>query len=368
MTVKSIANDTTRAWVDIDLGALLRNAEALARQARVPLLPMVKADAYGLGAVPVARALEALEARALWGFGVATVEEGRELRDAGITRRIVVFTPIIGDDLAAARALAITPTLSDRATIAAWTALGGGPWHLAIDTGMSRAGVRWDAVGALTDALADALRAAPPEGAFTHFWSAEADDGSLALQEERFLEAVTALPVKPALLHTDNSAAGARRSPSPWQLVRTGVFLYGVGCGAAARVQPEPVAHLRAKVVDLRDVHPGESVSYGATWTAARESRIATLGIGYADGYRRSLGNRGSALLHGSSVPVVGTVTMDMTMLDVTNVPCAIGDTVTLMGVDGTAHITAEDVGEACGLSPYEILTGLRSRITRRYV
>jgi alanine racemase len=265
MTVKSIANDTTRAWVDIDLGALLRNAEALARQARVPLVPMVKADAYGVGVVPVARALESFDALALWGFGVATVEEGRELRDAGITRRILVFTPIIGEDFARARDLGITPTLADAASIMRWRDIGGGAWHLSIDTGLSRAGVRWDEVGT----LADALHAAPPEGAFTHFWSAEADDGSLELQEQRFHDAVAALPVKPAVLHTDNSAAGARRSQSPWQLVRTGVFLYGVGSGAAARVQPEPVAHLRARVVDLRDVHPGETVSYGATWTAA---------------------------------------------------------------------------------------------------
>jgi alanine racemase len=361
MTVKSIANDTTRAWVEIDLGALLRNGEALARHARVPLLPMVKADAYGLGVIPVARALETLNP---WGFGVATVDEGRELRDAGITRRIVVFTPIIGNDLVLARALGITPTLGDAASIVRWHSIGGEAWHLSIDTGLSRAGVRWDEVGMLSDAL----RAAPPEGAFTHFWSAEADNGSLALQEQRFHDAVAALPVRPALLHTDNSAALARRSPSPWQLVRTGVFLYGVGSGAGARLQPEPVAHLRAKVVDLRAVHAGESVSYGATWTAERESRVATLGIGYADGYRRSLSNRGRALLNGTSVPIVGTVTMDMTMLDVTDVPCAIGDTVTLMGVDGAARITAEDVGAACGLSPYEILTGLRSRITRRYV
>ncbi len=361
MTVKSIANDTTRAWVDIDLGALLRNGEALARQARVPLVPMVKADAYGLGAVPVARALERLDP---WGFGVATVDEGRELRDAGIARRIIVFTPVIGDDLAVAHALSITPALGDLAAITAWTALGGGAWHLAIDTGMSRAGVRWDAVSA----LAEALRAHPPEGAFTHFHSSEMDDGTLAVQETRFRDALSALPARPSLLHTENSGAIARRTPSPWNLVRPGVFLYGVGSGARAAIQPEPVAHLRARVVDLRDMRAGESVSYGASWKARRDSRIATLGIGYADGYRRSLGNRGTGLLDGAPVPVAGTVTMDMTMLDVTDVACAIGDTVTLMGIDGAARITAEEVGAACGLSPYEILTGLRSRITRRYV
>src|SRR5688500_2540002 len=154
-----------RAWVDIDLGALQRNALAIAARAGVPLLPMVKADAYGLGAVAVARALESVEP---WGYGVATLEEGADLRGAGIARRIMVFTPLDRDEMRDARALSLIPALSRADSIGWWAGLGDAPWHLAVDTGMSRAGVRWDEV----HALRDSLRSAPPEGAFTHFHSA----------------------------------------------------------------------------------------------------------------------------------------------------------------------------------------------------
>jgi alanine racemase len=363
MTTESTAENTTRAWVDIDLGALVRNGAAMARHARVPLLPMVKADAYGLGMGAVVAALETLDP---FGFGVATVTEGAELRAHGVSRPVLVFTPILPDDFAAARAAALTPALSDAAAVAAWTETGGGPWHFAVDTGMSRAGIRWDSVGG----IAELVRRSPPTGAFTHFHSAEVDDGSMELQERRFRVALAVLAdvgVRPATLHADNSAAIARHSPSVWNVVRPGVFLYGVGSGSHAALRPEPVVRLRARVVDLREVRPGESVSYGASWVAARPSRIATLAIGYADGYRRSLGNRGTALLRGRRVPVVGTVTMDMTMIDVTGVSCDVGDAATLIGSDGAETISVEDVGKACGLSPYEILTGLRQRAPRSY-
>lgn len=349
-----------RAWIDIDLGALVRNGERLAKQARVPLLPMVKADAYGLGLVPVQRELARLDP---FGFGVATVDEGRELRAVGSWRPIIVFTPMLVSDFPAARELRLTPALGDPERVRAWAEAGGGPWHLAIDTGMMRAGVRWDRIGD----FADVVRAHPPEGAFTHFHSSERDAASVALQERRFIDAIAALPQRPQFLHTENSGAIARRSPSPWSFVRPGVFLYGVGSGPGATIHPEPVAHVRARIVELRDVAAGESVSYGATWTAAHESRVATVAAGYADGYRRSLGNLGTALLHGRHVRVVGTVTMDMTMVDVTGVPCALGDVVTLMGRDRTQLVSADELGAACGLSPYELLTGLRQRLPRVY-
>ena len=359
MTTQSTADGfTTRAWVDIDLGALLRNGEALARHARAPLLPMVKADGYGLGVVPVWRTLSKLNP---YGFGVATVAEGGELRAAGATGPVIVFTPLLGAEFPRVREWNLVPTLSSGSAIAEWMAGGGGPWHLAIDTGVSRAGVRWDCV----DEVADAVRRFPPEGAFTHFHSPELDDGSMELQERRFRDALAALPVRPAILHADSSAAIVRRSPSEWNLVRPGVFLYGVGSGARAALQPEPVAHLRARVVELRDLHVGESVGYDATWRAARPSRVATLALGYADGYRRALGNAAEALVHGRRVPVVGTVMMDMTILDVTGVPCAVGDCATLFGADGDDLLTVESVAARGGLSPYELLTGLRQRVER---
>ena len=346
-----------RAWIEVDLGALVRTATTLARRAAVPLLPMVKADAYGLGALPVARALEALD---VWGFGVAAVAEGAELRAAGIARPVLVTTPLLADDLARAAAERLTPSLHRPEDVAAW-APSGLPWHLAVDTGMSRAGVRWDAVGALHDVLRDH----PPEGVYTHFHSAELADGSQAEQEDRFREVVAALPARPRLVHAENSAALERRTPSPWDLARPGVFLYGVDTDASAPVQP--VAAMRARVVDLRDLCDGETVSYDATYHAVGPRRIATLAVGYADGYRRALSNRGTALVRGREVPVVGLVTMDMTMLDVTDVPCELGDVATLLGRDGDAELPVREVARVADLSPYELLTGLRARLPRHY-
>lgn len=348
-----------RAWVEVDLAALVRNARALARHARAPLIPMVKADAYGLGAVPVARALEPL---APYAFGVSSIPEGEELRAAGCRQRIICFTPVTTADLPRLRAAGITPTLSTAETIDAW-ASEGGEWHLAIDTGMHRAGINWDALGG----LADTLSRHRPTGAFTHYHSAEADDGSLERQEERFRAALARLPERPRVLHAENSAATVRRGPSAWDAIRPGVFLYGVGSGASAAVRPEPVAHLHARVLEVRDVAPGESVSYGAMWRAREQRRIATVACGYADGLRRALGNVGRALLAGEPVPIVGVVTMDMAMLDVTDVPCAVGDVITFLGANSGAVLTAEAVAAAASLSPYELLTGLRLRLPRHY-
>jgi alanine racemase len=144
------------------------------------------------------------------------------------------------------------------------------------------------------------------------------------------------------------------------------VFLYGVGSGG--KLKPEPVVRFYACVVDLHELNPGDTVSYDATWTAKRRTRLATLGVGYADGYRRSLGNRGTVLINGKRAPIAGTVTMDLIMVDVTDIPCERGDLATLIGSDGDELITVEQVGAACDLSPYEILTALRSRATRVYL
>ncbi len=349
-----------RAWVEVDLGALLRNGAAIAAQSGAPLLPMVKADAYGLGAVRVAHTLEHLDP---WGFGVATIAEGEELRAAAINRPILVFTPLLAGDLDSAVRAELTPTLGARDTIARWQETGR-PWHLAVDTGMSRAGVPWNEV----DALRDLLIKSAPQGVFTHFHSAEKSDGSRELQEQRFDEAVASLPARPTLIHAENSPAVEHKGKSRWSFVRPGVFLYGVTSGNAPEITPDPVVSVRARVVDLRTIADGETVSYGGTYRAASERRIATLAIGYADGYRRVLGNRASVLIRGKRAPVVGVVTMDMTMVDVTDIACAIGDAATMIGADGDDRIDVSEVANAGGLSPYEVLTGLRGRLPRRYV
>jgi alanine racemase len=349
----------TRAWVEVDLGALCRNGAAVAARAGVPLLPMVKADAYGLGALRAALALDALDP---WGFGVATVTEGDELRRGGITRPIIVFTPILRTEIDALRRSDLTPALGDPAVIESW-ARTGRPWHLQIDTGMSRAGMRWDQVAGYADLLARSR----PEGVFTHFHSAELNDASRDEQERRFDQALAALPERPRLVHAENGPAVERRAPSRWSLCRPGIFLYGVPAFAGGAITPEPVAAMRARIVELRTVEAGDTVSYDATWRAPSTRRIATVPVGYADGYRRGLSSRGAALLGGQRIHVAGRVTMDMTMFDVTDTDAALGDLVTLLGRDRDDVVTVGELAEAAELSPYELLTGLRLRLPRRY-
>ena len=287
----------TRAWVEIDLGAVCRNGAAVAARAGVPLLPMVKADGYGLGGLRAALALEALDP---WGYGVATVTEGDELRRGGIARPVVVFTPILRTEIDALRRADLTPVLGDPAVIESW-ARTGRPWHLQIDTGMARAGMRWEHVAQHRELLARAR----PEGVFMHFHSAELDDASRDEQERRFDEALAALPERPALVHAENGAAVERRAPSRWSVCRPGIFLYGVAGVERGEIVPEPVASMRARIVELRTIGDGESVSYDATWRAKGTRRIATVPVGYADGYRRSLSNRGVALLGGQRIEVM---------------------------------------------------------------
>jgi len=346
--------------MEVDLDAVVRNARAAQSRAGVPLIAMVKADAYGLGAEAVARALESVDPYA---YGIATVEEGRQLRAAGIARPLIVFSPLLFDEYPAARELQLTPTLGSAKEIAHWC-VDGGSWQLSIDTGMSRAGVQWREAAGLTEIL----QQHPPAGAFTHFHSAELNDGSMDEQEQRFRTAVAALPARPPVLHTDASAAIERHGSSEWDAIRPGMFLYGVHSGDGSSLHPDPVIHIGARVVETRWIEPGDSVSYDATWRASYRRRIATIPMGYADGYPRILGNRASALTRTGTVPVVGLVTMDMIMLDVTDGDCNVGDEVTLVGTgEGGREITVADLASLAGMSPYEVLTGLRARLNRHY-
>ncbi|MBI2401698.1 MAG: alanine racemase [Gemmatimonadetes bacterium] len=341
-----------RAWVEVDLSQLVHNARtALASARGARLLPMVKADAYGLGAVPVAQALEALDP---WGFGVATVPEAAELRAAGIRRPIVVFTPARSELETTYRAHDLRAVVDDPEIAARWTL----PFHLEIDTGMARAGIRWDEPERLAAVTSPQL-----EGALTHFHSADADAGSVYQQWARFRQALACLGRRPALVHAANSAAIWRQGER-LDLVRPGVFLYGGRAGDHAP-EPQPVAAVRARVVSTRRLRAGDSVSYGAEWRAGRDTGIATLGIGYADGIPRALLGRAQVLLGGRRCPVVGRVTMDMLMVEAKH--AAPGDVATLIGSDGTSAITLDEFAGWAGTISYEILTGLGSRLTREY-
>jgi alanine racemase len=353
--------DTARAWVDIDLDALVANARAVVAACGSRLLPMIKANGYGLGAVAVARALEALDP---WGFGIATPEEGASLRAQGITRPLLVTSPLVREWIAPCIELDLRPTVGDPAALRAWLAQADRPFHLEIDTGMARGGVRWDDTTALADIAAQLDRTGRWEGAFTHFHSADTDPPSAAEQWRRFEAALGHLPRRPTLLHAANSAAALQGRCYAADLVRPGIFLYGGDAGGPA---PRPVAVLRARVVAVRTVDAGDSVSYDATWTAPRRCTIATLGIGYADGVPRatSLAESVPRLveLGGATVPLVGRVTMDMCMVMVEGTPVAVGDVATIFG----GRISLDAQARAAGTISYELLTALGPRVVRRY-
>src|SRR5258705_6125054 len=349
----------SRAWIDVDLDALVENARTVARIAGARLLPVVKANAYGLGAVAVTRALEQVDP---WGYGVATIEEGAELRAAGITRPILVFMPTRAQLFDQYDLQQLTPALGDAGSILEWTTRGERPFHVEIDTGMGRAGVRWDEV----NELGEAVDTPAFEGCFTHFHSADRNDGSAELQVERFLAAVKRLSRPPALLHAANSAAALRGKGFAFDLVRPGVFLFGGSMGADFEA-PRPVVSVRARVLSVRRVREGESVSYGASWVAPRDTVIATLGIGYADGVRRDAGVRGKAqvLLRGKRCPIVGFVQMDMTLVETGAVEVQVGDTATIVGEEAKQRITLNEFAAWTDELPHEFLAGLGPRLPR---
>ena len=365
-----------RAWVDIDLAALRANYEAIRRivgEGRA-MIPMVKADGYGLGAERVVRTLESAGP---WGFGVATAEEGVVLRRAGVRRPIVVFGPLAPQSVDAAAAAGLVATISDIASMERWAAAadrhGSLSYHVEIDTGMGRAGFDWRE----TAGWADRVRGFSTErvrwtGVYTHFHSADAADAAPTIaQWERFRDAVAQLPVsrEDLLVHAANSAAALRWAELRADAVRPGIWLYG-GRAVEADVSgvpvPQTVAGVRARVVRVRSVPPGTTLGYGATHVARGWERWATLSIGYGDGLPRALANRGHALLRGCRVPIVGRISMDMTVVEVSAVPEVVpGDAGTLLGADGESALALDDVAAEAGTIAYEILTGLTARLPR---
>lgn len=357
----TVTHDTARAWVDIDLGALVANARALIAACGGRLMPMVKANGYGLGATAVARALEAVDP---WGFGVATVEEGAALRNAGITQPILVASPLVTPEIDACLASDLRPAIGAIDSLRAWCDRSTRPFHLEIDTGMGRSGIRWDDQPAFAAAATVLAGAAGWEGVFTHFHSAESDPASIECQWRRLESVIRALPRRPPLVHAANSAAALRGPAYAADLVRPGIFLYG---GSAGGIIPRRVAALRARVLAVRTIEAGETVSYEATWRAPARVTIATLGLGYADGLPRAAevtGQRSRLVeLGGRTVPVVGRVTMDMTTVTVDGGTVAVGDVATVYG----GIVSLDSQARAAGTISYELLTALGSRVPRRY-
>jgi len=361
--------------VEVRPGALRRNLQRI-RESIGPaaaVIPMVKADGYGLGMEDVVRTLESEDP---WGFGVATVEEGLRLRDAGVTTAVIIFSPVPPSSYDSAVAHDLTLTVSDLDSaerVAAAAARTGhvGRFHVEVDTGMGRSGFDWRRVAEWGPALADWTSPTSVwEGCYTHFHSADlADDATTPAQWERFTEALEQLkPNEGSLVHACNAAAAMRYPTFAADAVRLGIFLYGGRIGADVAV-PEEVARVLARVTLIRDVPVATTLGYGATYRSSGDERWATLGIGYGDGFPRVLGNRGSALLSGRKVSIIGRISMDMTVVDITGDDrVKVGDTATLIGTDGDLSITLDDVADLAGTISYEILTGFTTRMPRVWV
>jgi alanine racemase len=359
----------TRA--DIDLAALSHNLRAVrARLRGSRLYAVVKADAYGHGLGPIARAFER---EGVDGLCVALAEEGLMLRGSGVTAPILVLSGAYSDAHARVLRAHLTPVVQDFAQAQAFARAAQGAdvgVHLKIDTGMARLGVPVDELGAWLDAV----RALPNlriDGVMTHLASADSDPAFTALQLRSFdaaLAAVRAAGHKPRWVHAANSAGTYLHPDAQRDLVRVGLALYGIAPAREAQPELRPVMVLRSEVLALRDLPTGGGVGYDQTYHASRPSRIATVPIGYGDGLMRAGSNRGSMLVGGRRCPIVGRISMDLTTLDVTDVPgCAVGDEVVVLGTQGSQQLSAVDVADACGTIAYEVLTNISPRVPRVY-
>ncbi len=335
------------------------------------MLAVVKADAYGHGAGPVARALE--EAGADF-FCVAIAEEGVALRRAGIRSPILLLNSVDARDVAAHRAFGLIPTLSSLEQIrefAAATEGFGEPLgvHLKIDTGLTRLGIFPEQSGEAA-ALFSAARGLRVEAAFSHFSHGEdARHPSRALQTRAAHAAFDALRgagIRLGWTHLANSGASLEGEETGGDAVRPGLLLYGLSPGALGEGL-RPALAWETEVVAVKDVPAGTPVGYSGTFVTARPSRLAVLPIGYDDGYRRAFSGRVPVLLPGGPVPTVGAISMDLTVCDATGVGAERGERVVLLGTTDRGSISAHDLARAAGTIPYEIFCGIGARVPRRY-
>jgi alanine racemase len=367
-------------WAEIDLDALAANFRVIRDRVgrEVKVMAAVKADAYGHGAVRCARRLEV---EGIDWFGVALPEEGIELRNAGVAKSILCLGGFWQGQERACLQYKLTPVVYRRDVIesfnrAARDAGVVADVHVKIDTGMGRLGIRADAVSEFCDVLGQ-FQNIRVDGLMTHL--AAADDSAKDFTDNqlaRFQETVTVFRERgfaPTYIHAANSAATFGYPQSWGNMVRPGGTLYGLCRDVLApQVQPPPlraVMSLRSRIMLLKQVKKGEKLGYGCTFETSRDSLIATLPVGYDDGYRRALSNCGRVIVREEFAPVVGRVSMDLTLVDVTDVPdIALDDEVILLGRVGELSITAEDIAEIVGTISYEITCGVSPRVPRVYL
>lgn len=361
------------AWAEIDLGAVRDNVRAMSTLLRKPagVMAVVKADAYGHGAAMVAHA--AVEAGAR-GLGVATLDEGVQLRRAGVSASILILGHITADEAetAAAYDLGVAVSQIDVARALGQAASRAGRRarvHLKVDTGMGRLGVAPGDAVRLARSLA-ALEGVVLEGCFTHFATADEPDLGFARSQlelfQRVLRGLEEAGVPAGLRHAANSAAAMALPESHLDLVRAGIALYGIlpAPHLGGRISLRRVMRLRARVTFVKQVPAGATIGYGRAYRARRATTIATLPVGYADGYPRLLSERGAVSLRGRRVPIAGRVSMDQCTIDVGDTPVRVGDEVECWGDE----VPVEDVAGWAQTIAYEILTGVGPRVPRVFV
>jgi alanine racemase len=379
-------------WAEISLKALQNNFQAIADYLgpKATVCAVVKADAYGHGAVECSRALQ--NVGCVW-FGVSTAEEGILLRRAGITGRILLMGGYWRDEQRTVIENNLTPAvwdwshiepLNDAARELKQTSkeLPAVPVHLKVDTGMSRLGLSVRDLGPFIERIKSAEHVFL-EGMFTHLASAEVvDSPDVEAQLERFQEAIKIVSVhglEPAYYHVANSAAIAARQGAGKNLVRPGISIYGYSLPLTSvlggtpdrslELAIKPVLTWKTRIQALREVPAQQAISYNGSYVTQAPARIAVLPVGYADGLRRQLSSCGRVIVRGDYAPMVGNITMDMTMIDVTGIPGVhIGDEVILIGTSNHHTITAWDHARLTGTIPYEILCGISARVYRKYV
>jgi alanine racemase len=374
-------------WAEISLRAIIKNLQVIRRHVgpKPKILAVVKSNAYGLGAVPISKALQ--KAGVEW-FGVTCANEGVELREAGIRKRILILTGFWPGEEKRLIENRLTPTVTrlddvrhlERAA-KSMRAKSRVPFHLKINSGMNRLGISPDEIGLFAKAMAG-CRHIQLEGTFTHFASAEdfsarqTDDQELLFS--KCLDRMRELGVSPGIVHLANSGAICARPSTYADMIRPGAILYGYyqsfdppqkGEEVRERLPIEPCLSLRARIITLRDLPAGQGVGYSARFITERPSRIAVINAGYADGISRQRTNRGCALVRGSRVPLVGAISMDLTTLDVTDLPnVKLGDVVTIYGKDGNDAMVVSDIAREIGTVTSDLLCALGRRVPRYYL
>lgn len=371
----------SRVYAQVNLDAVLHNLEQMQRllHGDTQIMCVIKADGYGHGAIPIGRELERLGN--VWGYATATVEEAQVLRRNGLNRPILVLGASFPEHYAALADEGIRATvysLRQARELEAFAEKAGKTItiHIKIDTGLSRLG--FQVTEGAADEIARIYRMPHMvlEGMFTHFAKSDARDKAMAHGQmeafEKMQEMLKERGVAIPIAHCSNSAAIIDMPEANWNLVRAGISLYGLW--PSDEVQKEnidlmPALSLKSRIVFLKELESGRSISYGATYQTTGRQRIATIPVGYGDGYPRSLSNKGYVLIHGKRAPICGRICMDQFMADVTHIPEAKEkDEVTLVGTDGGETITMEELGDLSGRFNYEFACDLGKRIPRVYV